>query len=122
MRNTTTGRANAADTAADRRSSRAVQGLRAGAGAAYTAADSAKAAVPSRDYGPDGDADGLSWSTPLQADDFTTRPFGERADASVRCTGLVVCQSKHYIRQGLGRVLCEIVNDSLFSAFSLREC
>jgi hypothetical protein len=40
------------------------------------------------DYGPDGAADGLSKSTPRQADD--TRPFGERADASVRCTGLGV--------------------------------
>jgi hypothetical protein len=105
----TTGRASAADAAADRRIRRTFQGLRAGAGAAYTAADSAGAAEPSRDYGPDGGADGLSWSTPRQAYDSTTRPSGERADASVRCTGLGVCLSKRYIRRGLGRVPFTIV-------------
>jgi hypothetical protein len=60
------------------------------AGAADAADDSAEAAVPSRDYGPDGAADGLSRSTPRQADDTTTRPSGERADVSVRCMGLGV--------------------------------
>ena len=60
------------------------------AGAADAAADAAEAAVPFGDYGPDGAADGLSRSTPRQADDTTTRPSGERADASVRCTGLGV--------------------------------
>jgi len=93
----TTGQASAADAAADRRIRRTFQGLRAGAGAAYTAADSAGAAEPSRDYGPDGGADGLSWSTPRQAYDSTTRPSGERDDASVQCTGLGVCLSKRYI-------------------------
>jgi len=61
--------------------------------AADAAADFAGAAVPSRDRGtgrPDGAADGPSQSTPQQADDTTERPFGERADASVRCTGLGV--------------------------------
>jgi hypothetical protein len=54
------------------------------AGAADAAADAAGAAVPFGDYGPDGAADGLSQSTPRQADvDTTTRPSGERADASV---------------------------------------
>jgi hypothetical protein len=47
--------------------------------------------------------------TPRQAYDSTTRPSGERADASVRCTGLGVCLSKRYIRRGLGRVPFTIV-------------
>jgi hypothetical protein len=67
------------------------------------AADSAGAAAPSRDYGQDRSADRLSRSTPRQADDTTTRPSGERADASVLCTGLGVSQSKHYIRRGPGQ-------------------
>ncbi len=36
----------------------------------------AGAAVPFRDCGPDGAADGLSRSTPLHADNTTTRPSG----------------------------------------------
>ncbi len=43
-----------------------------------TDAASAGAAGPSRDYGPDGAADGLSWSTQLHADDTTTRSSGSR--------------------------------------------
>ena len=39
-------------------------------------AATAGAAGPFRDYGPDGAAGGLSRSTPLQADDTTTRPSG----------------------------------------------
>jgi hypothetical protein len=46
----TTGRASAGDAAADRRGHRTFQGLLAWAGAAYTAAYSAGAAVLSRDY------------------------------------------------------------------------
>ena len=55
-----------------------------------TAAATAEAAGPFRDYGPDGAAGGLSRSTLLQADDTITRTFfRERAaDASVGCTGL----------------------------------
>jgi hypothetical protein len=41
-----------------------------------TAAASAGAAGPSRDYGLDGAADGLSRSTPRHADDTTKRPSG----------------------------------------------
>ena len=41
-----------------------------------TVAASAGAAGPFRDYGPDGEAGGLSRSTPRQADDTTTRPNG----------------------------------------------
>jgi hypothetical protein len=70
------------------------------AGAADAAADAAEAAVPFRDYGPDGVADGLSRSTPRQADDTTTRPSGERADASVRCTGLGVSNTFDEARAG----------------------
>ncbi len=51
------GLASVADAATDSRGSRTFQGLRAGAEAEYTAADCARAAVPSRDYGQDGDAD-----------------------------------------------------------------
>ncbi len=40
------------------------------------AADSAGAAVPFRDYVPDGAADGLSRSTPRHADDTITQPSG----------------------------------------------
>ncbi len=72
------------------------------AGAADAAADFAGVAVPSRDYGPDGPAGGLSRSTPRQAYEKTTRPSGERAEASVRCMGLGA--SAHYIRRGTGRV------------------
>ena len=43
-----------------------------------TAAAIAGAAGPSRDYGQDGAADGLSRSTPRQADATTTRPSGSR--------------------------------------------
>ena len=53
-----------------------------------TAAASAGAAGPFRDYWPDEAAGGLSRSTPRQADDTTTLPSQERADASVRCSGL----------------------------------
>ena len=41
-----------------------------------TAAASAGATGPFRDYGPDGAASGLSRSTSRQADDTTTRPSG----------------------------------------------
>ena len=41
-----------------------------------TAATSAGAAGPFRDYEPDEAASGLSRSTPRQADDTTTRPSG----------------------------------------------
>ena len=41
-----------------------------------TAAATAGAAGPFRDYGPDGAAGRLSRSTPRQADDTTTRPSG----------------------------------------------
>jgi hypothetical protein len=58
--------------------------------AADDAADAAGAAVPTRNYWPDGAADGLSQSTSRRADNTTTRPSGEWADASVRCTGLGV--------------------------------
>jgi hypothetical protein len=81
---------------------RTISGTTGRAGAADAAADSARVAVPSRDYGPDGAADGLSQSTLLQADDTTTRPSKERAEASVRCTGLGA--SAHYIQRGTGRV------------------
>ena len=70
------------------------------AGAADAAADAAEAAVPFRDYGPDGVADRLSRSTPRQADDTTTRPSGERANASVRCTGLGVSNTFDEARAG----------------------
>ncbi len=39
-----------------------------------TADATAGTAGPSRDYGSDGGVDGLSWSTPLHADDTTSRP------------------------------------------------
>jgi hypothetical protein len=66
------------------------------------AADATGAAAPSRDYGPDGAADGLSRSTPRQRDDTTTRPSGERADASVRCT---VSEPISSLSQGCGRCI-----------------
>ncbi len=44
--------------------------------AADAADDSAGAAVPARDYGPDGSAGWLCRSAPRQADDTTTRPSG----------------------------------------------
>jgi hypothetical protein len=65
-------------------------------GAADAAAESAGAAVSSRDYGPDGSG----WNKP----EYTAaRGRHERADALVRCTGLGA-RPHAKTRQGPGRV------------------
>jgi hypothetical protein len=70
-----------------------------------TAAATAGAAGPARDYRQDGAAGGLSRST-RQHSDYT---FTEQADASVRCTGLGARSC--YGRQDTGRaVYCPIIS------------
>ena len=66
-----------------------------------TAAASAGAAGPFRDYGPDGAASELSRSTPRQADDTTTRPSG--AGRRVSPTTGTRSQTTCYVRRATGR-------------------
>jgi hypothetical protein len=73
-------------------------------GAADAADDFAGAAVPPRDYGPDGSAGWLFWSAPRQADDTTTRPSESGLTSQSNARNFGPSFYTPIDRQGSGRV------------------
>ena len=67
-----------------------------------TAAASAGAAGPFRDYGPDGAAGGLSQSTQRQADDTTTRPSW---GWPTRQSDVPDSEPDYFVRRGMDRLV-----------------
>jgi hypothetical protein len=87
-----------------RRRRRTFQGLRAGREQRMPTPTPPRQQYLQRDYfWPDGDADGLCWSTQRHADDSTTRPFGSgpTRQSDARDSKLSHCMPTN--RQGTGR-------------------